>query len=178
MSDWRTFLQHGILVGEPTAPIQVVAFLDLECPACRGFHLETFRDVKTQFGDSISTVFIHWPLSNHRFARSGAEALECAAAQSKAVEFLDLAFEKQDSIGLKPWVAYARDAGIADTVTFSTCLQIPKPRIDSGRAIAEREEFFGTPTVLVNGWLFPTTPSSARLSRVITALLNGQQPEE
>ncbi len=178
--EWRSLLAHSIPEAPPAAPVVLIEFVDLECPACRGFHLNSLKAAREAFGAQLDIRFVHWPLSNHRFARPAAEAAECAGRQGRFVEFLDAVFGRQDSLGLKTWAAYARDAGVPDAVGFQSCVEIPTSiaaRIDSGVATAERMRFFGTPTILVNGWRFPAPPSPARLNEVIGDLVAGREPK-
>lgn len=178
-ASWREYLAHGDVTTPPSAPITLIEFVDLECPACRGFHLGALRDARAEFGSQLDVRFVHWPLPSHRFARPAAEAAECARNQGRFSEFLEAVFERQDSLGLKSWAGFAHQAGVSDTVTFMACLRDPaslRARIDSGAATAERRSFFGTPTVFVNGWRFPSPPSSVRLREVITDLLAGREP--
>jgi hypothetical protein len=37
-ADWRTLLSSGTLVGEATAPVQLIELGDYQCPGCREFH--------------------------------------------------------------------------------------------------------------------------------------------
>jgi hypothetical protein len=50
------------------------------------------------------------------------------------------------------------------------------PRIDAGRAFGDRISIAGTPTVLVNGWRYPYTPSMDDLERALEAVLGGREP--
>lgn len=177
--EWSSYLTHAIPDGPATAPVTLIEFVDIECPACRGFHREALAAARREFGTALDVRFVHWPLPNHRFARPGAEAAECAGRQGRFAEYLDALFAGQDSLGLKSWAGYAATAGVPDTLAFLACLRDPAPlraRIDSGVSTAERRGFFGTPTVLANGWRFPAPPSSVRLTEVIRDLLGGREP--
>ncbi len=177
--EWRTYLAHAHVQTPATAPVVLIEFVDIECPACRGFHVGALSAARAEYGAQLDVRYVHWPLPSHRFARPGAEAAECAGQQGRLPEYLEAVFARQDSLGLKAWVSYATDAGITDTSAFSGCLRNPavlRARIDSGVAIAERRDFFGTPTILVNGWRFPGPPSELRLRQVIEDLLAGREP--
>ncbi len=180
-ADWQSYLTHAVPAGQPVATVTLIEFVDIECPACRAFHLDALRVAREEFGDQLDVRFVHWPLPNHRFARPGAEAAECAAQQGRFPEYLDALFGRQDSLGLKSWTGYAADAGVPDTLAFLNCLRNPGPlraRIDSGAVTAERLGFFGTPTILANGWRFPAPPSSVRLREVIQDLVAGRDPRK
>lgn len=177
-TSWQDLISIGVQVGDPNAPVNIIEFVDLECPACRLFHRTTLPSIGAQFGSKVSTTFIHFPLPMHRFAAVTAKAAECAAQQGRFSQFIDLTFEKQDSLGLKPWGAFAGEAEIRDTVLFLRCLHHPAtiPRIDSGAVVGKRLGINATPTVIVNGWRFASPPSAEELSRVVKELLAGRQP--
>ena len=177
-AEWRSMLSDGEQIGDPAATIKVIEFVDLECPACRHYHETVLPDIIERYGDTVSVVFVHFPLSIHRFARPAAIGAECAAAQRAFRPFIDVVFAKQDSLGLKSWGSYGREAGIADTSEFSRCVQSPPQteRIDAGLALATRLQLRATPSVMVNGWLFAAAPGAEELSRTIQALLAGRSP--
>jgi protein-disulfide isomerase len=175
--EWDSFLQHGILVGDSAAPIKIVEFVDFECPACRRFHETVLRATTEEFGAKVSVVFLHFPLSNHRFASIAAQAAECSQSQDRFSDFVNAVFKYQDSLGLKSWGAIALEAGIRDSVGFGACvLAFRRPRIDSGAALARRLGLKGTPSIFVNGWRFDNPPSVEELRQTIRALLAGKKP--
>jgi protein-disulfide isomerase len=179
LTGWRELLAKGRSLGGTGAPVQVVEFADLECPACRHFHQTTLPLVREKFGDKVNFTFVHLPLSFHRFARAAAVASECAASQGRFVEFVEVVFGKQDSLGLKPWSSFASDAGVVDSASFAQCTLRPeaaKP-VEAGRTLADSLNIRATPTVLINGWQFSTPPSAATMIRAIEAALAGRSLE-
>lgn len=69
------------ILGNPSAPVVVVEYSDLECPFCARFH-ETMRQVMDAYGKNgeVAWVYRHFPLEQiHSTARIAAEASECAA---------------------------------------------------------------------------------------------------
>jgi protein-disulfide isomerase len=174
---WEELLPADSRRGEARGQVTVVEFSDLECPFCRRFHI-ALQGAQVRLGSQLTHVFIHYPLSYHRFARPAARAAECAAEQGAFHPFIDRVFERQDSLGLKSWAAYALDAGIADTGRLTRCAAEsgPLPRVDHGVALGQKFGVKGTPTVIVNGWRLPTTPNEEQLARVIDDLLAGRKP--
>lgn len=153
IEDWRRILDVGVEIGTRTAPVKLLEFSDLECSFCRRFHQLTLPLVRREFGDSVSLVFIHFPLPNHRFAEPAAKAAECAGAQSAFGAYVEAIFAKQDSLGLRSWTAWAVDAGVQDTARYNTCLKgdAGKARIASGKEMALKLGVRGTPGIMVNG---------------------------
>lgn len=177
LENWEQFSVRGIRVGPDLAPVQIVEFVDFECPFCRSFY-DRVEDLAGRFPGSVSTVYLHYPLTSHRFARAAARAAECGDAQHRFAEMVRDLFAGQDSFGLKPWTAYASAAEVADTADFSRCMASPEehPRIGSGIALAESIGARGTPTVIVNGWRFFSPPSAAELASVVEKAATGKSP--
>ena len=178
VADWRTIRQQGLSDSDTIAPVSLLEFGDLECPACRAFHLTTLAEIKQKYGSKLAVTFIHFPLSIHRFAKPAARAAECAANAGGFTRFVETIYSNQDSLGLIPWTTYATRAGLRDTAAFASCLASTPAfaRIDSGLAFAKRLELRGTPTIFVNGWRFPSPPGPTSLSKVIDELLAGRNP--
>lgn len=169
---WQEAAGAGILIGRADAPVKVIEFSDIECPVCRTFDL-TLRKVRKKFPNDLAWVFVHYPLAQHRFARRAAHAAECAHRSGHFDAIVGLMYLKQDSLGLKSWASYARDAGLPDTVAFTACLQDRSvlSKVDSGAAVGRRFGVPGTPTVLVNGWRYSAPPSEDELVARVQKLL-------
>lgn len=160
--DWPVLLTAGRRIGPEGAPIRVVEFADFECPYCARFH-RSMKEVSQHFGDSISLSFIHFPLPYHRFAIPAAKAAECAGSQGKFSEMHDSLYEKQDSLGLKSFESFAKDATVMDSAGFSRCVarRDTTQTIRDGILAGTKFKLEGTPTILINGWMVsggvPTT---------------------
>ena len=133
--------------------------------------------MRTEYGDSVAYTFIHFPLSGHQHAYPAARAAECAESQGRFDAFVGAVFEGQEKLG-QPWSTYAQEARVPDSLAFSTCVRDTSrvDRIDRGRAVGALLKVRGTPTVIVNGWRFPTTPSDSLMRRVVGELLSGRRP--
>ena len=51
----------------PDAPIQIVKFSDYQCPACK-FFVPIEQKLKEDYGNQVSIVTKHFPLSMHPYA--------------------------------------------------------------------------------------------------------------
>lgn len=175
VEEWQELVAKGRTVGRPTAPVKIVEFMDLECPACRGFHAST-QVIREKYKNDVAFVFVHVPLGMHRFAVPAARAAECAAVAGRFSEMVDAIYRKQDSLGLKTWVSYARDAQVADTASFGRCASLSSvvSSAEDGIAAGRSIGLTGTPTVMVNGWRFSHTPSEAELVHAIEELRAGR----
>lgn len=60
-SMWNALLGAGVLLDGTASspPVTVVAFMDLDCSACRQSH-SAFMDVKNEFGDSVAHLLVHF----------------------------------------------------------------------------------------------------------------------
>lgn len=65
-------------LGDPTAPIKVVAFEAPACSACRGFHTRVFPQIEADYIDTGRVVFYHqqWSIGEGYDDRASL-ALEC-----------------------------------------------------------------------------------------------------
>lgn len=178
VKDWEKLPGEGIVVGRAAAPVMVVEFSDLECPFCRKFH-EVLLNMRRSFGDSVAYTFIHFPLPGHANAYPAARAAECAHSQGRFDAFITEIFAAQDSLGQKTWSAFARESMVADTARFASCVTDTARvvRIDRGRALGALLKVRGTPTVIVNGWQFPTPPSDSQMRRIVANVLQGKKPQ-
>lgn len=176
VENWDTLVAAGTLVGDPTSPVKIVEFADLECPYCKRFH-DRFRSLQ-RTSKGVALVFVHYPLEGHRFARPAARALECAGASGRFGEFLDSVFEHQDSLGLKSFASYAWESGVVDTIGFKNCASEVSPlsRVERGLAVGREIGVRGTPTIVINGWRYYTAPDDAALSLAVSRARNGQPP--
>jgi protein-disulfide isomerase/uncharacterized membrane protein len=79
--------------GDPSAPIVLIKFTDLMCPACRQMHVEV-RDIPERF-PGIRMVIRHSPLEGlpgHELAPAAAAISEIAGETGRFWEFLDAIF--------------------------------------------------------------------------------------
>jgi hypothetical protein len=177
LANWLSIRDSGLTFGASDAPIQLIEFVDFECPYCASWHLGPLDSLRRQLGDSLAVTLVHLPLAQHRFANQAAVAFECAATLGAGYEFTTAVFRGQDSIGLKPWSQYAREAGIEDTTRFSECRSGPvPPRVISGKRTAERLGIASTPTFLLNGWRAHGPMTRSRLESGIRSVLAGAEP--
>lgn len=169
----------GVLSGGRGARIKIVEFADFECPFCRQFE-PTLKAVRSRYGASVSRTFVYTPLYGHKFAAPAARVAECANAQGRFDEIAQALYAKQDSFGIRPWASYAIDAAVPDIKRFEACASATDsvPRVANGIALAQKLQFYSTPTIVVNGWKFIGGPPEAVLDRVIDDLLAGKRPRD
>lgn len=81
--------------GNSEAPVTLVEYSDLQCPACRAY-APLIRQVLENNPDTVRVVYRHFPLAQHKNAEIASYAAEAAAKQDKFFEFHDILFDRQD----------------------------------------------------------------------------------
>ena len=175
--DWDNIRRLAIPLGDTSGRVTVVEFADFECPYCQAFDARV-RALMAERPGLIARRFIHFPLRNHRFALPAARAAECANVQGSFVGMHDALFAKQDSLGLKSWGSYARDAGVQDTAQIIACsaTALTPTRVEAGISLGRRIGVHSTPTVIINGWRFEVPPNDTVLRESVLALADGKMP--
>lgn len=178
VAEWEKALPVSHPVGgRPGAPVTIVAFFDLECPACARFH-DTMESFASDNPDAARFVYVHYPLSYHRNALPAARGAECAARAGAFDRWVREAFLARDSLGIKSWGSFALAAGLKDSVAHLRCMRSGRPEsnIDAGLALGSEFRITGTPAVLINGWLFHETPTRAVLDSAVDRIRRGKRP--
>ena len=146
--------------GSKDAPIKLVVYSDLECPACKHFHqqLKAIEDNYVNTG-KVALAFRHFPLDSlHKKARQEAVATECAndiGGEEMFWRYLDKIFEttpSNDGLDLALLPKLAADLGI-DSIEFETCLNSGKfdSAIQASVDEAQDLKIGGTPYFVVEG---------------------------
>lgn len=170
--EWEELLLSGRTVGPADAPVKVVVFVDFECTACRAYHAY-LTDVRQRYERHVAMVLVHFPLRQHRYAYEAAHAAECAHAQGRFAEFVDAAFDGQEQFGVRPWTAFASDAGVPQLDAFAACMNDTEVLgmidlgLDRGRRIGVR----GTPSVLINGLRYALPPARPQLMSAVQRIV-------
>ncbi|GBC83788.1 hypothetical protein HRbin11_00206 [bacterium HR11] len=172
-ADWAEFLQAppppveiptgvcNYLVGGPDSPVQVVEFIDFQCPVCAqmAFILDRLAE---EFQGRLGIQVCHFPLDPacnpsvsrpvHPLACELAAIAECAAAQGRLRAVHDEMFMYQPSIAL--WLE-GRIPGASTASAFGACATAPatQERVRRQVELGLRLNIAGTPTVFLNGVL-------------------------
>ena len=90
--------------GSEAAPVQIVAFDDLECPYCARMHAEIFPALTERYGDKVRIVYKDFPLDQHPWATHAAVDANCLGAQSAPAYWTDVDYihAHADSFGGDP----------------------------------------------------------------------------
>jgi len=174
VENWQRLLAVDATIGSPSAGLKIVEFVDFECPFCAEL-AERVARLQSEYPGEIALTLRHFPIPGHKFARQAAMAFECAKPHRKEKELYGALFAKQDSLGLRPFREYARDAGIDDLNAFDDCSRTSKfDRIEEDIKFADRLGVTATPTLLLNGWMLSIPPSDERFREILESHRNGK----
>lgn len=88
--------QQGMTLGSAFAPVSLVEYVDLQCPACRQAETEVLPDVVTRYVRTGKAKLVLRPLAFvGPDSVRGRDALLAAARQNRAFDFLQLLYVNQ-----------------------------------------------------------------------------------
>ncbi len=87
-------LASSRIKGEEKAPIQIVEFIDFECPACAA-GAKYLKQVMEKNPAKIHLEMKYYPLMIHKHGLISAKYAECAGQQEKFWKFYDYLIERQ-----------------------------------------------------------------------------------
>lgn len=172
VSDWKQGESKGIRIyGPESAPVVLIEFGDLECPACRGFQ-STIHKLVQKHPETLKVVYVPFPLPMHRFALPAARGMECADSLGAATQWLEAVYEVQDSLGLLSWDEIAKRAAITPSAPVVACANSAQSfsKIDASTAFALDHQIAATPTIWVNGWQFRGGLTFSKLDSLVSSL--------
>lgn len=138
----------------------VVEFSDFQCPYCQRA-VAPADEFLSQYGDRVTLVFKHFPLSNiHAQARPAAQAAWAAGQQGKFWEFHNRLFQNQSRLGEGLYKELAQGLGL-DVSRFESdrTSQAAQKAVQADFELGESLGIEGTPTFLVNGQPLEAAPS-------------------
>ncbi|MDB5259193.1 MAG: hypothetical protein JWO73_401 [Candidatus Taylorbacteria bacterium] len=150
-ADWIT--------GSTTAPVTVVEYSDLQCPACQSYHNLVLKKLIAEEGSKFRFVYRHFPLPQHMNAYTAALAAEAAGKQGKFWEMHDKLFETQKdweklatSTAAETFAGYAKTLGL-DAAKFKSDESDPAlfAKVASSSESGNKTGVDSTPTFFVNG---------------------------
>lgn len=171
----------GYTLGSDSAPVEVVEYVDYECPICSLFATVQFPTIREQL---IATGKVRWRIRDfplripqHPNARYAALAAECAGEQGKFWPMADSLFNHhnwaqtgQDVSGL--FRGFAQGAGV-DVTKYDACVQSQRyaGRIAASYQEGEQLGVNGTPTFFVNGRTYQGHATSDGIKDYVDSLL-------
>ena len=146
-----------LVLGEPNAPVEVIEYASLSCPACRHFHENVFPSLKADFIDTGQVKFIYRDFPTNTPALAAAMISRCAGP-SRHYGMLDIFFDTQDQWlrsenPLQAMGMVARMAGLGPN-DVDACLKnadLMNGIQNNARIAQEEKGVRATPTVYVAG---------------------------
>jgi protein-disulfide isomerase len=155
----RKALEKGITGpsrGPKDAPVTIVEFGDLQCPACKA--AQPIIEGLIAAEPEARFVFQNFPLEMHNWAAKGAAYADCVGQASNEAfwKFVAKTYETQADITAEnadeKLTALAEDAGVkgADIAACATT-PVTKAHVDASVALGKAVNVTGTPTLFING---------------------------
>jgi len=155
----KSILEKGITGpsrGPKDAPVMIVEFGDLQCPACKAAQpaIEGLVAAEPQ----ARFVFQNYPLEIHNWAAKGAYYADCVGKASNDAfwKFISQTYAAQADITAEnadeKLTALAEGVGVKGA-DIAACAAAPetKTRVDASIALGKSVGVSGTPTLFING---------------------------
>jgi len=172
-------LTHGYSDGPANAPVEIIEYSDLQCPACARAD-QFLRDIVVKkYGNKIRFLYAEFPLTQiHDWAFLGATASQCVQQLKPGglPAFRSAVFSNQRQINKNN--ARAQLASLAEqeginSADFSGCMDRPEASEHVKQQIADGKklEIVTTPTFVINGQVMPGLPKPERFLKAIDSAL-------
>lgn len=152
------FAQKPLIEGNPSSPVRVMIFEDLQCPDCADFRVMLDKELLPRFKDSVAFEHRDFPLAKHAWARRAAIAARYfeTISPETAIDFRQTTMGSQAKITPETFEQYLTH--FAETHHLDAAKAVAAL---NDKALAERVEneyqngvargIAKTPTVLVDG---------------------------
>jgi protein-disulfide isomerase len=164
-------------LGNPDAPVTIIEYASLTCPHCAHFQNDVLPDLKERYISTgkVKLIYRDFPLDER--ALSAAALAQCAGPD-RYFGFLDVLFETQDSWArADDYVGALKKLGKLGGMSdeqMDQCLAddqltngILRTRLDG----QNEHHVNSTPTLVINGEVYPGAREIDALSEVIEPLL-------
>lgn len=166
-------------LGRADAPVTIVEYASLTCPACADFHSRVLPEVRKAYVDTGKARLVYRDFPLDGLALAGSMLARCAG-RDRFFGFIDLLFREQGRwAGAEdPTAQLARLAllGGISRAKFDSCLEDEAlQRAVLEQRLAAREfEVTATPTLLINGRKFSGGLDFAQIQAVVESLLSNE----
>ena len=158
-----------MIIGDTSAPVQVIEYASITCPHCATFHYEFFPTLKEEYVDTGKAYFVfrEFPTAPANLSIAGSLMARCAADKAGDEAYfavLDTLFSTQQDwiFADQPRQALLKIAGQAgmNEADFDACmgrnevLDLLNANIDEARTVYKVQS---TPNFVVNGRLHRLT---------------------
>ncbi len=140
-------------IGPENAAITIIEFSDYECPYCRRWFEEVYRQLFKAYPNQVRLVFRDFPLTSiHSNAQAAAEAANCANEQGAYWSFHDKLFGMSLGLSSEAYLQYANDLNL-DMDQFEACINERRyqDEVLADLKYAANLGINSTPTFFING---------------------------
>ena len=158
----ETVLPTDMVLGKADAPVTLIEYASVTCPACAAFNTQIIPDVKAKFIDTgkVKLIYREFPTSPANYSIIGSVLARCAAEKSGPEAYFlitDALFRNQQA-----WVSKDARAELTkivaqagmDEAALDACVkreELIKIVNENARAGSEEYDVTGTPTFFLNG---------------------------
>ena len=149
--------QKGLVLGKPSAPVEMEMFIDAQCPICRDYEVNSLPEIVQKY---IRTGKVQLHLQPWAFigpqSKTGRLAIIAASFQNKGFEYSKVLYDNQGQED-SGWLTDSAMGQIAASVKGLKVQQLLSQKDDSDAAtiaskvddLAKKANVQGTPTVLI-----------------------------
>jgi len=159
------------ITGPNDAPVEIILFSDFECPYCQQLH-GTLSKIGRLYPKSVVIKHKNFPIPGHELGAKAALGSYCAGKQGKFKEYYDSIFTTSGRLSNERIDMLPIQLSLDDS-DFKSCLADPSSAIAvendkiDGKAIGVQ----ATPTMVINGKVYPGAKSLDALETIIDALV-------
>lgn len=174
-----TAADKGRIAGDSSAKTWVIIASDFQCPFCRQWHEESYRQFVQEYVRSgkVKVAYINFPLGQHQNAVPTAQGAMCASAQNRFWQYHDALFDSQ-----KQWQDMPQPRTVLDSIAkvvgvdfaqWTKCVDSDKmlPLIFADRDRAAAAGVRSTPSFLIGGQVVTGTVPMSKLRPVIDSAI-------
>lgn len=146
----------GPVHGSADAPVTIVEFGDLECPACKAAQPNVEQLLKEE--PKVKLIFENFPLTQHPWAMLGAKYLDCLGRENNDAvwKFIATVYANQEQVtqqnAEEKLKGYVKDSG-GDPDKVAACAATPETdkRVKESMDLGQKLDVSSTPTFFING---------------------------
>jgi len=152
--------QQELVLGDPSAKVELIEFADLQCPYCRAYSENTLPQVieKKIASGAAKLVYRNFPILGQDSFTAGAAAI-AAGAQGRGWNFIELFYRNQGKEGSgyvtdEFLTSIAKGAGVKNIQQWNSDRESPKTIAKVEKTYEEAGSKFGfegTPSFLARG---------------------------
>lgn len=174
-----TAADKGRIAGDSAAKTWFIIASDFQCPFCRQWHTESYRQFVDEYVRSgkVKVAYINYPLGQHQNAVPSAQAAMCASAQNKFWQYHDALFDTQEK-----WENLPQPRPVLDSIArqvgvnfdeWSKCVDSDKmlPLIFADRDRAATAGVRSTPSFLIGGQVIAGVVPLSELKAVVDSAI-------